>query len=90
MDIARGEQVETELDRLIERRDTERRRTEAERRMEELWAESVRRYNARQREQNRWEWVRYFDRIAASLRTRAQEYDRRAEELLEGQGEGDR
>ncbi len=80
--VARGEQVEAELNGFIRKRHDQRVQTEGERAAEELWAESERRHLARKREQNRWEWVRYFDRIAASLRARADEYDQRAARLL--------
>lgn len=52
------------------------------------WRESVRRYNVRRREANRREWCDYFERLATSLRSRAEEYDDRAQALLEGRGEG--
>jgi hypothetical protein len=48
VDISRGEMVESDLDRLIERRDTERRKSEGERAREQLWVESVRCYHERQ------------------------------------------
>ena len=40
MDIAKGEQVEGELDAFIHKRDRQRRRDEGERAREELYAES--------------------------------------------------
>jgi hypothetical protein len=86
VDIARGELVEAELDAMIRRRDTERRKSEGERLEEVLWAESERRYTRRQREQNRWEWVRYFDRMARNHARLSEEYERRAEELCEENG----
>jgi hypothetical protein len=84
MDIVRGELVEAELDRLIEKRS--RREPDPDER-EELWKESVRLYNARRQEELRAEWHGYFCRLAGTLRARAQEYDRRAA-LLEDRGEG--
>jgi hypothetical protein len=72
-----------DIDTLITRRHDQRIQSEGERAAEEMWAESERRYFARQRERNRWEWVRFYDRMAASLRTRAEEYDQRAAKLLE-------
>jgi len=39
--------------------------------------------NAHQREQNRWEWVRYFNRMAKSHAALAADYERRADELCE-------
>ena len=80
MDIARGEMVERELDAMIERRS--RREPDPEE-ASELWQESVRRYNARRREANRIAWCDYFERLATSLRSRAEEYDDRAQALLE-------
>ena len=50
---------------------------------EELWKESVRRYNARRREENRLLWCDYFAHLAGSLRARAEEYDHRAQALIE-------
>ena len=81
MDVA-----ERELDRMIERRSRRGESDPDER--EELWKESVRRYNARRREENRRAWCEYFCRLAGSLRARAEEYDHRARALLEGRGEG--
>jgi hypothetical protein len=81
VDISRSEQVETDLDRLIERRDAERRKSEGERAAEELWAESERRYFARQWEENRIAWCHYYRNIAGALYARAEEYIVRAEKL---------
>jgi hypothetical protein len=68
VDIARGEIVEKELDTLIERRYRQKDPDEES----ELWKESVRRYNARRREENGLAWCDYFGRIASSLRSRAE------------------
>jgi hypothetical protein len=81
VDISRFEQVETDLDRLIERRDAERRKTEGERLEEEPWAESERKYAARRREKNRIAWCAYYRGIAGALYARAEEYIARAEKL---------
>jgi MoaA/NifB/PqqE/SkfB family radical SAM enzyme len=80
VDIARGEMVEKELDAMIERRSRKGGVDPDER--EELWKESVRRYNTRRREENRIAWCEYFSRLAGSLRARAEEYDRRAQTLM--------
>ena len=85
MDVMRGELVEAELDRLIERRSNREPHPDER---EELWKESVRRYNARRREENCREWCDYFCRLVGSLSTRAEEYDHRARTLLEDRGEG--
>jgi hypothetical protein len=81
VDISRFEQVETDLDRLIERRDTERRKSEGERLEEELWAESVRRYNARQDADHRLAWHEYEMRLYHIHSGLAAEHLARAEEL---------
>jgi hypothetical protein len=81
---APGEAVEAEINRLIERRSCHKDPDEEH----ELWQESVRRYNARRREENRLAWCGFFERLATSLRTRAEEYDHRARDLQEDRGEG--
>jgi hypothetical protein len=67
VDISRSEQVETDLDRLIERRDTERRQTEGERAREALWQASVRAYNARLEADERLERLHYHEGQARRL-----------------------
>lgn len=57
--------------------------TMAERAREELWHESVRRYNARRRKEVRAQWYGFYCRMADSLRRRAEDYERRAEDLCE-------
>jgi hypothetical protein len=81
VDVMRGEMVEKELYILIERRSRKGERDPAER--EELWKESVRRSNARRQEENRLAWCDYFSHLARTLRTRAEEYDRRAQMLMQ-------
>jgi hypothetical protein len=58
VDIARSEIVEAELGRLIEKRST--REPDPDER-EELWKASVRRYNARRREEMRAAWASYHE-----------------------------
>jgi hypothetical protein len=77
--VAPGEAVEVDLNRLIERRSRQKDPDEES----ELWKESVRRYNARRREENRLAWCDYFSHLAGSLRARAEEYDHRAQALME-------
>jgi hypothetical protein len=86
VDITHGGMAEKQLDSLIERRSRKGEVDLDER--EELWKESVRRYNARRQEENRLAWCDYFERLATSLRSRAEEYDHRAQALLEDRGEG--
>jgi hypothetical protein len=83
VDIVRAELIEAELNRFIAARSRKRDPDKEH----ELWEESVRRYNARRREENRQAWCDYFARLAGSLRARAEEYDQRAA-LLESRGEG--
>jgi hypothetical protein len=64
MDIARGELVERELDTMIERRYRQKDPDEES----ELWKESVRRYNARRREEMRAAWCEHHHGQAARLR----------------------
>jgi hypothetical protein len=80
-EIARGYQVEADLERLIERRSRKGEVDPDER--EEAWMESVRRHHAKIRERNRWEWVRYFDRMAENHAKLSEDYQRRAEKLCE-------
>jgi hypothetical protein len=86
VDIARGEMVERELDAMIERHSRQKDPAEEH----ELWQESVRRYNAKKREENRLAWCDYFSHLAGALRARADEYDHRSRALLEDRGEGGR
>jgi hypothetical protein len=79
VDVAKGEMVEKELDAMIERRSLRKDPDEEH----NLWQESVRRYNARRQKENRLAWCDYFERLAACLRARADEYDRRAQTLME-------
>jgi hypothetical protein len=62
-DIAHGEIVENELDRLIRKRHDRRVAEEGERPERVAWTESERRYDARRRAENRaawygWQWTR--------------------------------
>ncbi len=83
MNITRGEMVEKELNAMIERRSRQKDPAEEH----EIWQESVRRYNAKKREENRLAWCDYFSHLAGALRARAEEYDHRSRALLEDWGE---
>jgi hypothetical protein len=89
LDVERAERVEADLDRLITRRHDQRVKDEGERQAEEAWAESERRHFAKRRERNRIAWIGYFECIATALRVRAEEYDARAEKLMEAKGQED-
>ncbi len=66
MDISRSEQVETDLDRLIEKRHDQRMTEEGHRPSEELWEASVRLYNARLNRERREEWIAFYLAQAAA------------------------
>ncbi len=51
--------------------------------LEAMWEASARRDRERKRRQNRAAWFVYFCGLADSLRASADEFDRRAEALLE-------
>jgi hypothetical protein len=79
--VEHGERVERDLDAFISKRDTERRRSEGERRAEDLWQERVRRYNVRQSEDHRLAWYEYEMRLYRVHSGLASEHLRRAEKL---------
>jgi hypothetical protein len=58
VEIARGEMVEAELDRLIEKRASREPDPDEQ---EELWKESVRRYTARRRGEMRAAWASFHE-----------------------------
>jgi hypothetical protein len=89
VDKAKTSAVGAELDNFISRRHEKRVEQEGERLAEEMWAESERRYAARQREVNRAAWCDYFSRLAGSLRARAEEYDHRVQALMDIQPKGE-
>jgi hypothetical protein len=89
VDISRSEHVETDLDRLIEKRHDQRVQTEGERRAEELWAESVRRYNARRVEDRRLAWCEHFRRMRAVHYGLGDEYDAKLRQLENGDHRGE-
>jgi hypothetical protein len=80
MDLETREKVETDLERLITRRDKERRVTEGERREHELWQENEDRYNEQRRLQNRYEWHAYHCGQAERHRRTLEELIARHEE----------
>ena len=85
MDVGCTEAADPELTRMIERRSRKGEIDPDERTA--LWQESIGQYDARRREENRIAWRDYFEHLAACLRARAEEYDHRAQALLEDRGE---
>jgi hypothetical protein len=89
MDVARGELVEAELKRLIEKRSSKE--TDPDER-EELWKASVRAYTARRREEMRAAWASYHEGQAERHRRTLQDliahHETQAAKLCEGEGVG--
>jgi hypothetical protein len=77
VDLARAK---TDLNNLIDKR--ARGRVEANA-AEMAWKESVRRHNAKLWRERRAEWFCYWSALADSLRKSADDFERRATELLE-------
>src|SRR5918994_6399115 len=92
VDISRGEWVEHELNRLIERRHDQRTTQETHKPSEELWQESVERYNAERDRQLRTEWTEYHrgqaTRHRAVLKALIATHEARAAKLMEDEPKG--
>jgi hypothetical protein len=89
VDIARGETVESDLDRLIERRSA--REIDPDER-EEIWKATVRAYTARRREEMRAAWCEHHQgqaaRHRAVLNALIATHEARAAELMEDEPKG--
>jgi iron-sulfur cluster repair protein YtfE (RIC family) len=83
-DIARGEQVEAELRRLIEKRSPKGETDQDER--EELWKASVKRYHNGRQQELRTLWHAHETRMCEIHAALAEEHRVRAKALLESQG----
>ncbi len=68
MDVSRGETVEHELKRLMEKRHDQRATEEGHRPSEELWQASVERYNSERKRQLRAAWCSYHQEAAGRHR----------------------
>ena len=82
MDVIRASD---QIDALIEKRAEANGEADFE---EQAWKASVRKHNAKLRRQHRAEWFCYFSNLADSLRRSADEFDRRAEALMEDDEKG--
>ena len=84
MDTVHGERADAELNRMIERRP---RTGEDPEEREELWKGSVRRYNARRREEMRAAWCEYHqgqaERHRRTLRDLIAHHETQVEMLCE-------
>ncbi len=81
--VERLESADKELEAFISRRAD---KTPDPDTTEPSYAESVRRFHVRRREAHKWEWVRYFDRLARNHARLAQENEARAAALIEEVG----
>ena len=77
MDVARASD---QIVALIEKRAGER---NAANELRAMYAESARRHREKRRRENGAAWYSHFSALADSLRRSAEEYERRAERLLE-------
>ena len=86
MDVTRGEIVEADLDRLIERRSRQKDPDEES----ELWQASVRAYEEKRRQMARLEWHLHHTAQAERLRRTLQDliahHESQATKLCEGEG----
>ncbi len=73
------ERASDQLDVLIERRAQERSKANE---LAELWRASERRHQEKVRRANAALWYSHFSALADSLRASAEEFERRAQELL--------
>ena len=92
VDISRSEGAEHELRRLIERRHDQRTAQEKHKLSEELWQESVERYDAERQRQLRAAWCEYHqdqaERHRAVLEALIAHHEEQAEKLMEVQTKG--
>ena len=88
MDIGRSEQVESELDAMIVRRARQKDTDEEN----QLWRESVRRYNTRRREEIRAAWCEYRQgqatRHRSVLEALIADHEEKARKLLAAENRG--
>jgi hypothetical protein len=88
---APGEAVEAELDRLITRRHDTRVSSEGERQAEEMWQESVKRYEEERRQVARLEWHAFHcgqaERHRATLQALIEHHESEAARLMEATNE---
>jgi hypothetical protein len=92
VDIARSEQVESELDAMIRRRDEKRRQTEGERLEEELYEPSVRAWRERQDAEKRTARFEYHrgqaDRLRRTMGELIARHEAAAERYLQDEPKG--
>jgi hypothetical protein len=84
-----AEVAENQIDTFISRRDRERRKTEGDRRAEEMWAESVARFHERSEAEMRERWVEYHRHLQILHQGLADEHEAEAEKLENGHTRGE-
>ncbi len=82
MDVEHLERVEAELNGLVEKRAGQAAEQE---RVEELWAQSVKRDRERRREENRRAWLSYHLHLAGNHAALCEEHRAKAAGLLSGE-----
>jgi hypothetical protein len=91
VNVARADTVDAELDRLISKRASQDRRPDLDER-EEAWKASVRRYNARRREEMRADWhgwhLEQAERHRRTLENLVLYHEQAAAKLMDVQQEG--
>jgi hypothetical protein len=93
VDIARSERAERDLDAMIERRHEARVKADGHRPSQEMYAESVRVYNAARERERRAEWAKYHrqqaERHRATLTDLVAFHESMATKLEQDQTRGD-
>jgi hypothetical protein len=85
LDPVAVERAEKSLDEFVNSRSKSKDKANE---VEAMYAASARRHHARLREQNRWEWIRFFEHMRALHSSLAREHEARARALLEEPGGG--
>lgn len=83
-EIATGDRADAELDAFVSRRDKQRRETEGERAVEDLWQARERLDNARRRRELEAEWCGWHRSRAALYARMSAEHEALAERLEGG------
>ena len=90
--FAKGEAVEHELDAMIRRRDSQRRQSEEQQRVEDAWAPSVRAHHERQEAARRAERHEYHsgqaDRLRRTMGELIARHEAAAERYLQDEPKG--
>ncbi len=88
LDPVKAERAEAELNKFIDSQ-AKRKGADAAYLLAMEWAASEARILAKRREENRTAWIIYYSHLAHGCRQRAQEYEDKADELLEDEPRGE-